>query len=116
MGDPSLFKWHHFLADIILCAVRWYLRDASSDRDGEELLQGRGVRVDHTTVLRWVQCDAPELDKRWRPQLNVTNDASRADETYIKIKKQWYDLYRAVDSTGATLDFMFSATRDAQDR
>jgi transposase, IS6 family len=94
--------------------VRWYLRDASSDRDVEALLRERGVWVDHTTVLRWVQRDAPALDKRWRPQLNVTNDASQVDETYIKIRQQWYDLYRAVDSTGATLDFMFSATRDAK--
>ena len=66
MSDPSLFKWRHFEADIILCAVRWYLRCALSDRDVEELLQERGVRVDHTTVLRWVQRDAPELDKRCR--------------------------------------------------
>jgi transposase, IS6 family len=48
------------------------------------------------------------------PQLKVTNDSYRVDETYIKIKKHWYDLYRAVDSTGATLDFMLSPTRDAE--
>ena len=64
-------------------------------------------------MFRWVQRYAPELDKRCRPSLRATNDAYRGDETYIKIKKQWYDLYRAVDSAGATLDFMFSATRDA---
>jgi transposase, IS6 family len=85
-----------------------------SDHDVEELLQERGVRVDHTTVFRWVERYAPELDKRCRPQLKVTNDSYRVDETYIKIKKQWYYLYRAVDSTGATLDFMLSATRDAK--
>ena len=113
MHDPALFKWRHFQADIILCAVRWYLRYALSYRDVEELLEERGVRVDHTTVFRWVQRYAPELDKRCRPQLKVTNDSYRVDETYIKIKKQWYYLYRAVDSTGATLDFMLSATRDA---
>ena len=55
----------------------------------------------------------PELDKRCRPQLKATNDSYRVDETYIKIKKHWYYLYRAVDSTGATLDFMLSPTRDA---
>jgi IS6 family transposase len=43
----------------------------------------------------------------------MTNDSPRVDETYIKIKKHWYYLHRAVDSTGATLDFMLSATRDA---
>jgi len=113
MSDPSLFKWRHFEADIILCAVRWYLRYALSYRDVEELLQERGVRVDHTTVFRWVQRSAPELDKRCRPCLRSTNNSYRVDETYIKIKKQWHDLYRAVDSTGATLDFMLSATRNA---
>jgi transposase, IS6 family len=113
MSDRSLFKWRHFQADIILCAVRWYLRYALSYRDVEELLRERGVRVDHTTVFRWVQRYAPELDKRCRPSLRATNDSYRVDETYIKIKKHWYYLYRAVDSTGATLDFMLSATRDA---
>jgi transposase, IS6 family len=114
MSDPSLFKWRHFEADIILCAVRWYLRYALSYRDVEELLRERGISVDHTTVFRWVQRYAPELDKRCRPQLKVTNDSYRVDETYIKIKKHWYYLYRAVDSTGATLDFMLSPTRDAE--
>jgi transposase, IS6 family len=113
MSDSSLFKWRHFEAEIILCAVRWYLRYALSYRDVEELLRERGVRVDHTTVFRWVQRYAPELDKRCRPSLRATNDSYRVDETYIKIKKQWHYLYRAADSTGATLDFMLSATRDA---
>jgi len=113
MSDSSLFKWRHFQADIILFAVRWYLRYALSYRDVEELLRERGIFVDHTTVFRWVQCYAPELDKRCRPQLKATNDSYRVDETYIKINKQWHYLYRAVDSTGATLDFMLSPTRDA---
>jgi transposase, IS6 family len=113
MSDPSPFKWRHFEADIILCAVRWYLRYALSYRDVEDLLRERGVAIDHTTVFRWVQRYAPELDKRCRPQLKSTNDSYRVDETYIKINKQWHYLYRAVDSTGATLDFMLSATRDA---
>jgi transposase, IS6 family len=113
MSDPSLFKWRHFEADIILCAVRWYLRYALSYHDVEELLQERGVRVDHTTVFRWVQRYAPELDQRCRPCLRSTNNSYRVEETYIKIKKQWHYLYRAVDSTGATLDFMLSATRNA---
>jgi IS6 family transposase len=67
----------------------------------------------HTTIFRWVQRYAPELEKRCRPQLKATNDSYRVDETYIKINKQWHYLYRAVDSTGATLDFMLSTARDA---
>jgi IS6 family transposase len=79
----------------------------------EELLREGGVWVDHTTVYRWVQRYAPELDKRCRPYLRVTNDSYSVDETYIKIKKPWYYLYRAVDCTDATSGFMLSATRDA---
>jgi transposase, IS6 family len=114
MNDPSLFKWRHFQADIILCAVRWYLRYALSYRDVEELLRERGVAVDHTTVFRWVQRYAPELEKRCRPLLKATNDSYRVDETSIKVKKQWYYWYRAVDSEGHTIDFMLSARRDAK--
>jgi transposase, IS6 family len=113
MRDPSLFKWRHFEAEIILCTVRWYLRYALSYRDVEELMHERGVSVDHTTVFRWVQRYAPELERRCRPLLKATNDSYRGDETYIKIKKQWSSRYRAGDSTGATLDFRLSATRAA---
>jgi transposase, IS6 family len=92
MGDSPLFEWRHFEAEIILCAVRWYLRYALSYRDVEELMQERGVRVDHTTVYRWVQRYAPELNRRCRSALRATNDSYRVDETYIKIKKQWHYL------------------------
>jgi transposase-like protein len=81
MSDASPFKWRHFEADIILCAVRWYLRDALSYRDVEELLRERGGSVDHTTVFRWVQRYAPELDQQCRPHLSLTNDSYRVDET-----------------------------------
>jgi len=64
MAWPLLFKWRHFTGEIIVCGVRWYLRYALSDRDVEALLRERGVAVDHTTVLRWVQRYAPALDKR----------------------------------------------------
>jgi transposase-like protein len=114
MHDPALFKWRHFEADIILCAVRWYLRYALSYRDVEELLRERGLWVDHTTVFRRVQRYAPELEKRCRPLLKATNDSYRVDETYIRVKKPWLYLYRAVDSEGHTIDFMRSATRDAE--
>ena len=113
MSDPSLFTWRHVEADIILCAVRWYLRSALRARDIEELLRERGVWVDHTTVFRWVQHDAPESDRRCRPSLRATHGLYRVDATSITITKPWHDLYRAVHSAGATLDFMVSATRDA---
>jgi transposase, IS6 family len=111
---PPLFKWRHFEGAIIVLRVRWYLRYALSYRDLEEIMLERGLRVDHTTIFRWVQRYAPELDQRCRPHLKATNDSYRVDETYIKIKKQWHYLYRAVDSEGNTLDFMLSTTRDAK--
>ena len=85
-----------------------------SYRDLEEMMRERGLHVDHTTIYRWVQHYAPELEKRCRPHLNITNDSWRVDETYVKVKKVWVYLYRAVDSQGNTLEFLLSPTRDAQ--
>ena len=78
------------------------------------MMEERNLTVDHTTIYRWVQRYAPELDKRSRPHLRPTNDSYRVDETYVKIKGQWYYLYRALDSTGQTIDFMLSARRDTK--
>ena len=114
MTEQNPFKWRHFQADIILLCVRWYLRYALSYRDLEEMMLERGLCVDHTTIYRWVQRYAPELDRRCRPHLKATTDSWRVDETYIKIKKQWMYLYRAVDSSGNTLDFLLSPTRNAE--
>ncbi len=113
MTEQNLFKWRHFQADIILLCVRWYLRYSLSYRNLEEMMLERGLHVDHTTIYRWVQRYSPEIEKRCRPYLKATNDSWRVDETYIKVKKQWVYLYRAVDSEGNTLDFFFSSTRDA---
>jgi transposase-like protein len=113
MSTPSLFKWRHFLPEIILLNVRWYCRYALSYRDLEEMMAERGIEVDHSTINRWVLKYAPELDKRIRPHLKQTNDSWRVDETYIKVKGRWKYLYRAVDSLGNTLDFLLCAKRDA---
>jgi IS6 family transposase len=64
-------------------------------------------------VWRWVQVYSPELNKRCQPHLKRTNKSYRVDETYIKVKGQDKYLYRAVDSTGQTIDFLLSAKRDA---
>ncbi len=56
----------------------------------------------------------PELDQRCRPHLKPTNDSWRVDETYVKVKKQWKYLYRAVDSQGNTIDFLLTAKRDTK--
>jgi transposase, IS6 family len=109
----GLFKWRQFEPEVILLAVGWYLRFSLSYRDVEELLGERGVHADHVTVWRWVQRYAPELQRRLRRHLKPTNDSWRMDETYVRVKGKWRYLYRAVDSTGATLDFLLSAKQDA---
>jgi transposase, IS6 family len=113
MDTPTSFKWRHFEAEIILLCVRWYLRYALSYRDLEEMMRERGLQVDHTTIYRWVQHYAPELDRRCRRHLKATTDSWRVDETYVKVKGVWMYLYRAVDSAGNTLEFLLSPTRDA---
>jgi transposase, IS6 family len=110
---PAIFKWRQTEPELILCAVRWYLRYSLSLRDVEELLEERGLSADHTTVWRWVQRYSPELEQRMRRHLKPTNKSWRVDETYIRVKGRWGYLYRAIDSTGATIDFVLSALRDA---
>ena len=108
----GLFKWRQFEPEVILLAVGWYLRFSLSYRDVEELLAERGLHADHVTIWRWVQRYAPELQRSLRRHLKPTNDSWRMDETYVRVKGKWRYLYRAVDSTGATLDFLLSAKQD----
>jgi|SRR6516162_3406503 len=98
LQHPAIFKWRHFAPEVILCAVRWYLRYSLSYREVQELLTERGLEIDHTTVWRWVQRYAPELEERTRPHLKPTNKSWRVDETYVRIKGRWFYLYRAIDS------------------
>ena len=98
---------------ILLLAVRWYLRFPLAYGHVAERLAERGLAVDASCVWRWVQACAPELNKRWRPHLRPTNKSYRIDETDIRIKGQDRYLYRAVDSTGQTIEFLLTAKRDA---
>jgi len=113
LSQPLLFKWRQFEPEVILPAVGWYLRFSLSYRDVEELLAERGLHADHVTVWRWVQRYAPQMERRLRKRLKATNDSWRVDETYVRVKGRWVYLYRAVDSDGATIDFLLSAKRDA---
>ena len=112
-NNKNPFKGRQFPAQVILWAVRWYLQFPISYRDLACMLADRGVWVDHTTLFRWIQAYAPELEKRVRPYLRPTNGSWRVDETYIRVKGEWVYLYRAVDATGQTIDFLLSPKRDA---
>ena len=110
------FHGRHFQSEIILWAVRWYCKYGISYRELQEMLAERGVNVDHTTIYRWVQRYAPEMEKRlrwyWR---NPTDLHSwHMDETYIKVNGKWTYLYRAVDQRGHTMDFYLSSRRNTQ--
>ncbi len=112
--QPEAFKWRHFSPEIILLCVRWYLRYRLSYRDLVEMMAERGLSIAHSTIMRWAHHYAVELEKRVRPFLKTPNDSWRIDETYVKVKKKWMYLYRAVDSSGQTIDFYFSRTRNTK--
>ena len=86
MGLGNCFKGRQFTAEAILWAVRWYLMFPVSYRDLELMLLDRGVEVDHTTIFRWIQAYAAELEKRTRPHLRMSNGSWRVDETYVRVK------------------------------
>jgi len=107
------FQGRHFPKDVILMAVRWYVAYALSYRDVEELMLERGITVDHSTLNRWVIHYSPLLEQVFRKKhKSPVGNSWRMDETYIKVKGKWTYLYRAVDKSGNTIDFMLSKKRD----
>jgi IS6 family transposase len=109
----NAFHWRHYPGDIIMWCVRWYLRYPLSVAQMAEMTMERGLAISPSCIWRWVQIYGPELDKRCRRHLKPTNKSWRLDETYIKVKGEDRFLYRAVDSTGQTIDFLLTAKRDA---
>jgi len=106
------FKWSHFAKEIILWGVRWYIAYPISYRQLEEMMNERGVTVDHSTLNRWVIKYAPEIEKQFRLRKRPVGKSWRMDETYIRIKGEWKYLYRAVDREGQTIDFLLTPQRD----
>ena len=83
------FKGSHFQRDVILWGVRWYVAYPINYRHLEEMMDERGVEVDHSTLNRWVIKYAPELERRFRSRKRPVGSRWRLDETYVKIKGSW---------------------------
>jgi putative transposase len=109
---PLSFKGAHFPQDIILMGVRWYVAYPLSYRHVEELMEERGVPIDHATIQRWVVKYSPQLEEAFHRRKRPVWVSWHMDETYIKVKGQWYYLYRAVDKAGQTIDFLLTEQRD----
>jgi transposase-like protein len=107
------FKGAHFPPEVILMGVRWYLAYPLSTRHVEELMEERGVELDHSTVNRWVIQYSPLLEEALHRRKRPVWVSWRMDETSIKVKGEWKYLYRAVDKYGKTIDFLLTEQRDA---
>jgi putative transposase len=106
------FMGAHFVRDIILTCMRWYLAYPLSYRQVEKLMQERGVFVDHATINRWVLKYRPQLEEAFHRRQQPVWVSWRMDETYICIKGEWRYLYRAVDTRGQTIDFLLTEQQD----
>jgi transposase-like protein len=113
LPPTSAFAGFRFPPEVIVVAVRWYLRFNLSYRDVEELLVERGVEVDHVTVYRWVQRFTPLLADAARFCRHSPGARWHVDETYVKVNGVWRYVYRAVDQYGQVIDVLVSARRDA---
>ncbi|ELM3747754.1 IS6 family transposase [Yersinia ruckeri] len=107
------FKRLHYPIDIIAQCVRWYLACSLSLRNLEDMMTERGIVVDHSTLHRWFIRLVKLLDKVFRRHKRSVGRRWRMDETYIKVKGQWKYLYRAVDTSGQTIDFLLTAKQAA---
>ena len=108
------FKGAHFPQDIILTGIRWYVAYPLSTRHVEELMEERGVEVDHSTINRWVITYSPPLEEAFHRRKRPVWVSWRMDETYIRVKGEWRYLYRAVDKHGQTIDFLLTEQRDQE--
>src|SRR3954453_11007046 len=108
----SAFAGFRFPSEVIILAVRWYLRYGLSYRDVQELFAERGVDVDHVTIYRWVQRFTPLLVDAARPRRHSVGDRWFVDETYVKVAGRWRYVYRAVDQHGQVIDVYVSRKRD----
>ncbi|MFS0757510.1 IS6 family transposase [Noviherbaspirillum sp. 1P10PC] len=102
-----------FPVDVILVCIRWYAAYPLSYRHLEEIMQERGVVVDHSSINRWAIRFLPVLEKAFRKHKHAVGTGWRMDETYIRVNGDWKYLYRAIDKQGQTIDFLLTAERNA---
>jgi putative transposase len=105
-------KGMRFPIDVILVCIRWYAAYPLSYRHLEEMMEERGVVVDHSSINRWAVRFLPLLEKVFRQHKRPVGGSWRMDETYLKVKGAWKYLYRAVDKEGKTVDFLLTGKRD----
>ena len=108
----KVLKRMHYPLEVMLLCVRWYAAYSLSTRNLEEMMQERGVEVDHSTVHRWSLKILPVMAKVFRSRRRSVGLSWRMDETYIRVNGEWKYLYRAVDKLGHTVDFLLTAKRD----
>ncbi|MDF2966064.1 MAG: transposase, partial [Rickettsiaceae bacterium] len=102
----------HYEGEIILLCVRWYLRYRLSYRNLAEMMNERGLHIAPSTIYRWVQHFAPQLQRKVSYFLKPRSSSLHIDETYVKVKGKWLYLYRAIDSNGNTIGSYLSRTRN----
>ena len=114
------FKGRHFEGEVVLWAVRWYCRYPISYRDLESMMTERGVAVDHSTIIRWVQRYAPEMERRLRWQWRGPASGSGCVRSYpayvVEGQPQWA-VWRDVSVStirNTESQFYLSATRKHQ--
>jgi putative transposase len=106
------FKGMRFPINVILVCIRWYAAYPLSYRHIEEMMEERGVSVDHSSINRWAIRFLPLIEKMARKHKRPVGGSWRMDETYVKVKGVWKYLYRAIDKQGKTVDFLLTAKRD----
>lgn len=108
----KVLKRLHYPLDVIPLCVRWYVVYPLSLRHLEQMIAERGISVDHTSVHRWALKLLPVLEGTFRRCKRAVGRSWRMDDTYIRVRGEWTYLYRAVDESGNTIDFLLRAYRD----
>ena len=106
------FEGTHFPPAAFLMGIRWYVAYPLSTRHVKELLEEHGVNVDHSTINQRVIKYSPQFEASFHHRKRLVGSSWRLDETYVRLKGKWVYLYRELDKSGQTIDFLLTARRD----